>query len=88
MRQRNLRGGRGSECRRYARHDLDRHAGGAAGFGLLAAATEHERIAALQAHHVATGERLAHQQRVDLMLRQSVAGAALCYRDEASRPIG
>ena len=80
--ERDLRRGGGAERRGDAGDDLDRHARGAAGLGFLAAAAEHERIAALEAHDVAPGERLAHQQRVDRVLRQRVARAALGDRDQ------
>ena len=38
------------ERRRHARHDLERHAGGAQRERLLAAAAEDERVAALEPH--------------------------------------
>ena len=43
-------GGRG-DARGHARHDLEAHARLGQRLGLLAAAAEHERVAALQAHH-------------------------------------
>ena len=68
-------GGHGRE-RRDAGHDLERHAGLDERERLLAAAAEQERVAALEPDDVeaATGE--PHEQAVDLLLRQRVAGDA------------
>jgi hypothetical protein len=48
----------------------------------FAAAPEDERIAALQPDDFAPGQRLAHQERVDCVLRHSVARTLLGHRDE------
>jgi hypothetical protein len=79
VRQRDLRGGRRAERRGDTGDDLDRHARSAARLGLFSAATEHERVAALEPYDVASHERLANQQRVDCVLRQRVPRAALCH---------
>ena len=44
-------------------HDLERHPGGRERQRFLAAAPEHERVAALQPHHAAAAARGANQQR-------------------------
>ena len=69
--------GRAAGRRGDARHHLDPHAFGHQHIELFAAAAEHERIAALEAHDVAAGFRFRHQQRVDLSLRQRVVALAL-----------
>ena len=51
IRQRQPGVGRGAEGGRHARHDLEVHAGLGQRFGLLAAAAEEERIAALEPDH-------------------------------------
>ena len=53
----------------HARHDLERHARGAQRLGLLAAAAEHERVAALEPHDPLAGLPELDQQRVDVLLR-------------------
>jgi hypothetical protein len=60
-------GGR-RDTRRHPRHDLEAHAGLGQRFGLLAAAAEHERVAALQPDHALPGLPQLHQLRVDLVL--------------------
>ena len=50
-------------------HDLERHAGLGQGGRLLAAAGEHERVAALEPHDGAAGAPALDEQRVDLVLR-------------------
>ena len=82
MRQRDLRCRRRAERGGDAGNDLHRHAHRVAGLNFLPAAAEHERIAALEAHDVAPGERLAHQERVDFFLGQGVPGTAFGDRDE------
>ena len=56
-----------------AGHDFERDAGGLQGEGFLAAAAEHERIAALQAHHPHALTRGFDQQR-------SISGCGVCAR--------
>ena len=53
-----------------AGHHVALDAGGAAGLQLLAAAAEHERIAALQPHHLQALAGEGDQQLVDVVLRQ------------------
>jgi len=57
-----------------------------AGLRLLAAAPEDERIAAFQPHDIVPGQRLAHQQRVDLMLLQGVAARGSWRPRPAAQP--
>jgi hypothetical protein len=52
----------------HARHDQHRHAGRGAGQGLLAAAAEDVRIAALEPDHELPHERPLDQDPVDLLL--------------------
>ena len=66
---------------RDARHDIDRNPRRAQCVALLAAAAEHERVAALQAHHAPPGTRLAQQQAVNEFLRRRLAAAALADLD-------
>ena len=54
-------GGRG-DAGRHAGHDLERDAGLAQHERLLAAAAEHERVAALEAHDAPPGARVLEQQ--------------------------
>ena len=69
-------GGSG-DARGDARHDLERDAGLQAHERLLAAAAEHERVTALQPHHVPPGPRVVEQQPVGLRLRHLLAAALL-----------
>ena len=62
VRQRDARVGRDRDAGRHAGHDLVADARLAERLGLLAAAAEDERIAALQPHHAPAGPRLFHQQ--------------------------
>ena len=64
--------------RRHARHHLDRNAGGVAGEGLLAAAAEDERVAALEADDVEPAQRAFDDDLVDLVLREHVVRPASC----------
>ena len=52
---------------------------------LLAAAAEHQRIAALQPHHALAGARQRHQALVDLVLRHAVIARAACRHRCARR---
>jgi hypothetical protein len=70
VRDRNARVGRRGDPGGDARHDLEGHAHPGQGLGLLAAATEDERIAALEADSRATGACLLDEQGVDLLLGQ------------------
>ena len=51
----------------------------------LAAAPEHERIAALEAHHALAARRLGRHQALDEGLRRARAAAALADLDDARR---
>ena len=72
-RERDFRLGGGGERRGDARHDLEGDAGLAQRRHLLAGAAEDERVAGLQPHDAAACRGLAHQQRVDLVLRGGMA---------------
>src|SRR2546430_423766 len=67
----------GSSRRAHAGTDLERDAGAGQGFGLFAAATEDERIAALQPYDPAAAPRVHDQERVDPLLRQRVVAGRL-----------
>ncbi len=69
--QRNARIGCTGEGRRHAGHDFAGDARLAAGRRLLAAAAEHERIAAFQSHHAPALAREADDERIDLVLRHA-----------------
>src|SRR5207237_260932 len=66
-----------------ARDDLEWYAGGRERLGLLAAATEHERVAALEPDHAAAALGVHHEQRVDALLRQRMIAAGLAGKDAA-----
>src|SRR5205823_12528299 len=72
MRDRNpgVRGTR--DRRRDARHDLEVDAGRDELLGLLAAASETERIAALEPHDALSLARFVDEELIDLILRQRV----------------
>ena len=53
---------------------------------LFAAAPEHERVAALQAHDAAAAARRANHQRVDPLLRQRMAARALADEEPLRVP--
>ncbi len=57
----------------HSRDDLAGHPGGRAGQRLLAAATEDERVAALEAHHPQAASGAFHDHLVDLLLGEVVA---------------
>ena len=62
-----------------AGHDLERDAGRGERLGLLAAAAEHERVAALQPHDASRPVRPAlDEQRVDLVLGEVDLARAPC----------
>ena len=52
-------------------------------FDFLAAAAEQKRVAALEAHDVASVQRFAHDQGFDLALRHGVTAAFLAHVDAA-----
>src|SRR5207342_627125 len=58
-----------------------------AGERLLAAASEHERVAALEAHHPASGLSVLDEQPVDLLLRQRVVPGGLAHVDHEHRRV-
>ena len=63
-------------------HDLERHARRRQRLGFLAAAPEHERIAALQPHDGRAGPASLHEQRVDLVLGELDRAGRLRRRDQ------
>ena len=65
---RDSRVGGGGHARRHARHDLERNAGLGQCLGLLAAAPEHERVAALEADHRPSRPSKLDQRAADLIL--------------------
>ena len=73
-------GGAGERCG-DAWHDLERHAGRGQCLGFLAAAAEHQRIAALQPDYALAFACQADQQRVDVRLLHAVIGARLADED-------
>ena len=75
-------GGNG-DGRRDAGHDFVGHAMLGEQLELLAAAAEHERVAALQAHDLVAGERLVEQHLADLLLAHRVVRSALAHVDRA-----
>ena len=81
MGQRNSRIGRDGHRRAHAGNDLERDAGAGQGFGLFAAATEDERIAALQPYDPAAAPRVHDQERVDPLLGQRVVAGSLTRVD-------
>ncbi len=85
MGERDLRGGRGTQRGGDAGHHVHRHTGGMAGFRLLAAASEHEGIAALEANDIMSRQSFPHEQGVDLFLLHRVPRAAFGHGDQASR---
>ena len=78
--------GRRRERRTDPGNDRHRHSGGNAGEPLLAAAAEHERVAALQAHHPLAGQRPLDDDRVDLVLASGCADAPTCRSRSPRRP--
>ena len=73
--------GRGGDRRGYARHDLKGNAVAGQGQGFLAAAPEHERVAALKPRHGKPGLRPRHQQGIDAILRQSLPPPRLARKN-------
>ena len=68
MGDRDARVGRRRDPGGHARHDLERHARRRERLGLLAAAPEHERVAALEPHHALARAAELDQQLVGLLL--------------------
>ncbi len=84
VRHRDARVGGRRDRARDAGDDLERHAGRDARFGFLAAASEHERVAALQAHDRAGRRAARDEQGVDLVLAERGAAGRLADVDELS----
>ena len=74
--------GRRGHARRYAGHDRERDPGRAQRLGLLTAATEHERVTAFQADHLAPGGAVLEQQSLDLGLPDRGTPALLAGVDQ------
>ncbi len=68
---------------RDPRDDVDGDTGGVERREFLAAAPEHERVAALEPHHAIARARFANQKLLDERLRRRATTAALAHRDEA-----
>ena len=77
MRHRNARARRRRDRARDPGDDVVRNAGALQRERFLAAATEHERIAALQADNAAAAPRGANYQPVNRFLRHGVSSGAL-----------
>ena len=86
VRDRDARVGGRRHAGRHAGHDLERHARRGQRLRLLAAAPEHERVAALQPHDAPAGAAELDEQRVDLLLRQRGRARLLARRSAAPRP--
>ena len=71
MGDRDPRVGRRGDAGRDAGDDLELDPGGGERLGLLAAAAEHERVAALEPHDAAARARALDHQRLDLLLLAS-----------------
>ena len=82
MGQRNSGVGRAGERRRHARHDLEADAVLDEALEFLAAAPEHERVAALEPHHAPPARSVLDHQRMDLLLRDTVPATTLADLDE------
>ena len=72
--------------RRDPGNDVERYAGLGKRECLLAAPAEHERVAALEPHHVETGGAVGNEQPRHLLLRHPYAGdderVVGCFVDE------
>jgi len=88
VREGNAGEGRRGQRRAHAGHHLTGHPGRAAGADLLAAATEHEGIAALETDHMKAPARQRHQQGLDLRLAASGALVAALAHVDAVRRLG
>ena len=76
MGDRNSGPGRNRAQRRDARNDLERDPGFCQDERFLAAAAEHERIAALEPDDVEAAPPVQHEQSVDLVLVEALAADA------------
>ena len=81
VRDRDARVGRRGDAGGHARHDLERDAGLVQHQRLLAAAAEHERVAALEPDDRSPGARVLEQQRVRVVLGELRAFALLADVD-------
>ena len=81
MGQRDAGVGRATQRRGDARHHFVFHAVRAQVRDLLAAAAEHEGIAALEPHHALAGARALHHQVVDALLLHPMPARLLADRD-------
>ena len=88
VRQRDAGVGEAADPGRDPRHHPERHAGRGQRERLLAAAPEHERIAALEAQHAQAGARKLDQALVDPELRRARPSGALADRLEAGGRAG
>ena len=86
VRDRDARVGAGGDAGGDAGHDLKRDPGGAQGERLLATASEHERIAALQPHDRVARLRALDHQRFGLILRHRRPASLLA--DEQQLGVG
>ena len=82
MRQRNLDGRCSAQRGRNARHDFNSHVRLAQRFDFLAAATEDERIAALEAHHALARHGGLNHAAVDFVLRHRMLALGLADMDD------
>ena len=80
--------GGGGDPRRHSGHDLERHPGGPQGLGLLAAAAEDERVAALEADHRPPLPRDRDHPALRLVLLHGDRSRAPCRRRSARRRPG
>ena len=79
VRDRNARVGRSRHAGGHAGHDLERHTRRGERLRLLAAAPEHERVAALEAHHALAGPAQFHEQVVGLLLAERGRAGLLAH---------
>ena len=70
----------------HAGDDVERDARPLQRLRFFAAAAEHERVAALEPHHLPAASGRADHQRVDLLLRQRVAAGALADEEPLRAP--
>ena len=89
VRDGNARIRRHGGVRRHAGHDLERNARVGQRLGFFAAASEDERIAALETHDELAFPRFAEDERVDDLLRiAAVVARFLAAEDEFRRGRG
>ena len=82
MGDRYARVGRGGHARCHTGGDLERDTCLAQRQRLLAAAPEHERVAALQPHDAQPGPRASEHQRLGLLLRNRLTAALLAHEQQ------